>query len=196
MVDFVYRTMKLPPGRREAHELLCEQAGFFNENSSEYLKAIFAKKNDKSFIQSAAATALLGVMLREKGLPEGKLTLRRLENGRPYFERSDLDFSLSHTDNAVMCAVTEKGRIGCDIQCDRNYPQDRLLRLAEFFMTERQLSEFSESADKTDFFYRLWTLKEACLKCAGGNMKTADAVEAETAVFRELDCYCAICLRK
>ena len=197
MADYSYKIAALPENVSDARQHLSRAAVFFSDKSAPYIEAIAQKKNQKAFIHSAAGVALLSEMLREMKLPEKTLTLKRLENGRPYLEGATLDFSISHTDNAVMCAVTERGMIGCDIQSDRNYSVEKLNSLAKFFMTEEQLAEFAVSDDKNAFFYRLWTVKEACLKCVGGNLKTADK-EKNTAVqtFAEKGCYCAVCLRK
>lgn len=197
MAEFLYKIAALPENVSDARQLLSRAAVFFSEKSQPYFEAITQKKNDKAFIHSASGVALLGKMLSELKLPQKKLTLRRLENGRPYIENASLDFNISHTDNAVMCAVTECGIIGCDIQSDRYYSEEKLSSLAGFFMTDEQLAEFAVSNDKNAYFYRLWTVKEACLKCVGGNLKTADNTKDTTVhTFVENGCYSAVCFRK
>lgn len=197
MADFTYKIAALPESVSDARRLLSREAIFFSRQSAPYFEAIAKKRNGKALIHSAAGVALLGEMLREMKLPQGKLTLRRLENGRPYIENLSLDFSISHTDNAVMCAVTRCGAIGCDIQSERSYSDEKLDSLAKFFMIDQQLAEFAASDDKKAYFYRLWTVKEACFKCVGGTLKTAD-LNPYSAVqtFTEENCFCAVCLRK
>lgn len=193
--DFIFRTADLFSGRDDARRILSREADFFHEKSASYFEAIYKKSNDKAFIQSAGGVVLLAQMLREKGIAKKRAVLKRQENGRPFLEGERLDFSISHTDNAVMCALTEWGRIGCDIQADRKYTEERLNRLARFFMSSGQLAEFAVSDDKNAFFYDLWTVKEACLKCSGGTMKTADDRDGICVhKFTEKGCFCAVAL--
>lgn len=48
-------------------------------------------------------------------------------NHKPYCnEIPDLDFSFSHTKNAILCAVTSEGKIGADLEPVRKAPMDIL----------------------------------------------------------------------
>ncbi len=77
------------------------------------------------------------------------------ENGKPYFEeRKDIHFSLSHSGDYVMCALS-KEPVGADIQKIRQISAQMINRV----FTERELNE----ADPIS----LWCLKESFVKLIG-----------------------------
>ena len=79
------------------------------------------------------------------------------ENGKPYFLDNPLHFSISHSENTVIAAISEKN-IGADIEKVREIPRG----VAERFFTERERG--------CDFF-EIWTKKEAFGKCKGDMAK-------------------------
>ena len=87
-------------------------------------------------------------------------------HGKPFLPRCpELQFSLSHSGTAAMCAVADRP-VGCDIQA----VTPRSLRLAErFFTAAEQNRIFSRATEdaRQDMFYRIWTLKESFIKCIG-----------------------------
>ena len=115
---------------------------------------------------SLCAGALLGAMLRQRGVADAEMCFAEGEHGKPYLpRRPDVQFSLSHSGTLAMCAVADSP-VGCDVQ--RVSP--RSLRLAErFFSAEEQRIIFSLSSEdaRQAMFYRIWTLKESFIKCTG-----------------------------
>lgn len=100
----------------------------------------------------------------------------------PYF------FSLSHSEDYVMCAISER-EVGADIQkmraCD-------VMKPAERFFSERErerLRRCSDEAKQRELFYELWTCKEAYGKLTGKGLTEAIGLDmtgcigCETAVF-------------
>ena len=90
------------------------------------------------------------------------------EFGKPFLKNhKDIFFSLSHSENMVMCAISDEA-IGCDIQIveDRN---DNIRGLAKRFFAAGE-SEYIESLpddEAKDAFYRIWTVKESYIKATG-----------------------------
>lgn len=74
-----------------------------------------------------------------------------VENGRPYFLNSDLNFSISHSNDIIGVAFSE-GTIGLDIE---KYKDRNLKRLSDYF--KRPFNTLEE-------FYQYWTLYEANYK--------------------------------
>lgn len=119
------------------------------------------------------------VTLTEIGLREilaGGWSPRQLsyvygENGKPYLpEYPDFFFSLSHSGNYVICAVSDR-EIGADIQIKKAQSG---LRLAKRFFHEKEqklLSHCSTDGEKRETFYRLWVAKEAYIKLTGQGIK-------------------------
>ena len=103
---------------------------------------------------SQRARELLNYGFREmygEPMPE----MSKTEAGKPYFpNRTDVHFSLSHTDTHVMCVIGESP-VGCDIQTVRQVSD----RLKHRTCTEKELEAFD--------FFQLWTLKESWIKLNG-----------------------------
>lgn len=88
--------------------------------------------------------------------------------GKPYLSGFEgfFQFNLSHSGNQVFCAVNHgPGEVGCDVEKIR----DGGLKVAEryFHPDELRLLSDKSPAERTECFYRLWTLKESYLKALG-----------------------------
>lgn len=89
--------------------------------------------------------------------------MRREPRGRPYLEGRPLDFNLSHSCGWVAVALTAHGRVGLDIEMMKpERPADRIA--SRFFSAEEAQAVREKGAE---WFYRLWTAKEAALKMTG-----------------------------
>ncbi len=152
--------------------------------SIEYMDAVLSKANAESRAQSLAALLLLAKTLELAGANSKALTLCRAENGRPYAkDRNDLDFSLSHTRNAVACAVMtgKNARVGVDIE--KTPAEKRAESVAKRFFSEKEREE------QTDFA-EVWTKKEALYKYLNDPKKTIselDTADRETERFDTID---------
>ena len=117
---------------------------------------------------SLAAEVLLGKTLKLNGIDD--FTLEVDENGKPYLKGiSGLKFNLSHSEERVMCVISEK-EVGCDVEWVKkpNY------KMAEYFLTKEEitmLNRLNSEEEKQVMFYRLWTLKESFMKAVGLGMK-------------------------
>ncbi|GAC1381009.1 MAG: hypothetical protein NVSMB45_05100 [Ginsengibacter sp.] len=76
------------------------------------------------------------------------------------FLSSEVDFSISHCKNAVICAVTRTGTIGVDIECI--IPVNTKEFEDHFTIKELEMIE-----NDTKSFFKLWTKKEALAKATG-----------------------------
>lgn len=81
------------------------------------------------------------------------------EHGKPYAVDLPIHFNISHSDNYVFCAVSERP-IGVDIETIR--PVN--LRIAKKFCSDNEVCYI---ADDTNRFFELWTAKEAWSKKIG-----------------------------
>lgn len=84
------------------------------------------------------------------------------ENRIPYLPNSDLYFSLSHSESFVLLAVSEYP-VGIDIE----QIKPRNLNRLKSVLTQQQIQTMqllSDDEEKTAFFYRCWTMKEASFK--------------------------------
>lgn len=103
------------------------------------------------------AHALARQLLAEKqGISRDAVTIWRENSGKPVTDRGY--FSLSHSHGLVACAVAEVP-VGIDVEKIRPV-SPQLLRVLS--------PDERESVRCDEDFFRLWTLKEALVKCRGG----------------------------
>ncbi len=149
-------------------EQACQQ---YSPMSEEYFNRILSKSG-RTFTESACGFLLLDNLLAKHGIDTTGLVISRNGDGRPcLINRFDVDFSISHSDGGVMCALMlgDEARVGCDIQCIRPYTPDKLAALAEIFMPAADFREFLTSCSE-QLFYTIWTRREAYIKHSGGDV--------------------------
>lgn len=89
------------------------------------------------------------------------------EYGKPYIENTDLNFSLSHSGNHIVYAVTRGASIGVDIE---EIKQDiDFLSVGKLVFSEAEYTQFLTvpEDERALAFYRGWTRKEAYIKAIG-----------------------------
>jgi len=85
------------------------------------------------------------------------------EHGKPFLKaRPDIHFSISHTKNAILVAISDKP-IGVDVERFR-HPSDGLL---EKTMNADEQAMIAAASSQDAMFTALWTKKEAVLKLRG-----------------------------
>ena len=91
------------------------------------------------------------------------ISFRKGKNGKPYAENLDIHFSLSHSGNLAVCAVSDQP-VGIDVEEMR--PVD--YRVAEkMFTQEEREYVFLTTRRKQQRFFEIWTKKEAYVKRLG-----------------------------
>lgn len=111
----------------------------------------------------AAAYLLLCEGLRkEHGITE-KPVFEFGEHGKPSIVgRPDIHFSLSHCREAAICVLSDRP-VGIDIESVGRYNE----RLARYTMNDEEMAQILAFNRPDIAFTRLWTQKEAVLKCTG-----------------------------
>lgn len=130
-------------------------------------------KNEK-----AARLSLSALSLLHRAGADGRLVYD--ENGRPFFEERTCDFSITHTQNHVFCALTDgedsSARVGIDAE-DLDRPDlSNLEEMATRWFTENEQKVFFASPTK-DTFLRLWTRKEAYVKYIGEGLRALSKID-------------------
>ena len=124
-------------------------------------------KHEQGRKTCAAAYLLLCEGLREEyGISE-KPVFEYGEHGKPSIVgHSEIFFNMSHCREAAICVLSNKP-VGVDIESIRPYNES----LARYTMSDEEMA-LIESAERRDVeFIRLWTLKEAVLKCSGEGIR-------------------------
>lgn len=84
-------------------------------------------------------------------------------NGKPVLaDYPSIHFSISHCDEAVICVIDDKP-VGVDIERIKPYDQE----LVQYTMNSAEQELIACSENPAVGFTRLWTMKEAVLKCSG-----------------------------
>lgn len=124
-------------------------------------------KHEQGRKTCAAAYLLLCEGLREEyGISE-KPVFEYGEHGKPSIVgHPEIFFNMSHCREAAICVLSNKP-VGVDIESIRPYNES----LARYTMSDEEMA-LIESAERRDVeFIRLWTLKEAVLKCSGEGIR-------------------------
>lgn len=95
-----------------------------------------------------------------------ELDFKRTPKGKPYLEGHGIEFSLSHSDHWALLAVSKKN-LGADIEVPQKTRD--LPGIAQSFFHPLEYARLKEldGPAQQDYFFRLWTLKEAFLKAIG-----------------------------
>jgi 4'-phosphopantetheinyl transferase len=97
------------------------------------------------------------------------------EYGRPVWPLEMGDANISHSGDWVLLAITDNGSVGIDIE------KKALLNIEDFqigFTKSEWESITSVKGEKLDYFYKLWTQKEAVIKADGSGWSiTPDSIE-------------------
>jgi 4'-phosphopantetheinyl transferase len=84
-----------------------------------------------------------------------------------------LYFNITHTEGVVVMAVSRTGQVGVDVE-RVGRPMDYLGMSRRFFAEiEAEAVRNSSEAERSELFYRIWTLKEAYVKAIGKGLAHA-----------------------
>jgi 4'-phosphopantetheinyl transferase len=120
---------------------------------------------------TAAHALVRQVLARCDGRPPASLAFGTGAHGKPYLLAADgttsrWEFSLSHTDGMVACAVAGRA-VGVDVERLDRVPDFDALAASVCSTAERERLAGLEPARRRERFIELWTLKEALLKATG-----------------------------
>jgi len=89
-------------------------------------------------------------------------------SGKPYLaQRPELCFNLTHSGDGVACAFgVGLGDIGIDLERMQPIAYEAIAA-AHFTAGENRYLALQHADRRLDAFYRVWTLKESCLKATG-----------------------------
>lgn len=125
----------------------------------------------------AGLRALLGTHL---GRDPRELAFVENEFGKPRLvDRPDIHFSLSHSQDQALLAVSEGLEIGADLEGMRSVDH---LGLARRYFHPNEVAAIERHADPQAAFFQIWTLKEAVVKALGTGLSIPlDEFEISTA---------------
>ena len=141
-------------------------------------------KRKKNGAESLAAGLLLDYALREYGLCERDMEYIENAHGKPFFKnRPDIKFSLSHSGEYAVCAVSNRSSAGIGIDVEKYGDAKNALKIAERYFTAEEYEYVKNHRNPEAAFFRLWTRKESLLKALGtgisGGLSVYEVLEDE-----------------
>lgn len=143
---------------------------------------ILALKRSRDRLLCLGAGFLLKTALERHGLSD---SLVISGTGKPFLKGNELYFSLSHSGERAMCALSDR-EIGCDCQKILPYKQ----RIAQKYFSQNEIELIKNSHNADAEFTRIWSLKESLVKLTGEGicgMSKADVFCCGGRFFREYD---------
>jgi len=128
----------------------------------------FKNIDDKK--RSVCAEMLVKRAISEKcGIKIDEIVIETEDGGKPFCRNAKLQFSISHSGDYAVCAVSEYP-IGIDIQKIVPYNPKTAKRVC----TAAEFCEIEKSTVKDAEFIKIWTKKEAVMKMCGAGIAGAD----------------------
>lgn len=97
------------------------------------------------------------------GIPFKDIKFSYNSHGKPYLKDTAVNFSVSHSENLIAFAISEKA-VGIDLEHTSRKPN---MRVAERFFTADEYNSIINSENPDEEFYKIWTSKESYLKMIG-----------------------------
>lgn len=145
-------------------------------------KKITPELQKKQIISRGCLREVLGKQLN---IPAQLVNIKTLEHGKPYLpDHPECFFNVSHSRELLIIGLSDQ-QIGLDIEFKNPNFSDNL---AQNFMSSEELQKFvslKTPSQKTNYFYQLWTAKEAISKYLGLGLKmnfTQDSIDNEAPV--------------
>ncbi len=96
---------------------------------------------------------------------QDQLVIVKGEHGKPYLKDfPHINYNISHTDGLVACGIGDR-QLGIDVERIRPF-RNTILRKVFSDAEKRHMDEIPES-EHSQYFFRVWTLKESYLKASG-----------------------------
>jgi len=161
--------------------------------SEERREKVLRYNSKQSRKLSIAVYLLLRFALKEQYGVSETVDFEYSEKGKPSLKNyPDIHFSLSHSKNTVVCAVSDS-EVGVDVQ----YIAPVSDKVAKRVLTMEEYDIFKKSTVKDEYFCEIWTIKESYLKMTGQGISTelrnlsADSVKPGT-LYRGSDYICCV----
>ena len=130
---------------------------------------------------TVAHGALRDVLARYVPTSPHELEYGTASSGKPVLRCEGPHFSLSHSGDLALAAVSHERPIGVDLERVRHERDHEGVARRFFTPAEVALLAGTEEDARGELFFRLWTCKEACLKEDGRGIAGLAAVETTLA---------------
>lgn len=127
-------------------------------------RLVFEHHRRRQLVACALLRQLLSIHLQR---PAEQLRWQKAAHGKPYLADGSCHFNLTHSENVAALAVASQ-ELGLDVE-------DRTRRVEYFALGKRffapaEALELERSAHPREFFFEIWTAKEAYIKALGDGL--------------------------
>lgn len=146
---------------KPSNDVYVKMLDFVSEEKREKIANIKSSENQ---LQTLMAEVLLRVILCTRfGMENKNIAFNRDSNGKPYLNKEQVHFNISHSKNQVAVAISQRN-VGVDLEKIR----DVNVKLIERYFTEKEKEYISiNKINWQTRFFEVWTKKEAFLKMSG-----------------------------
>lgn len=126
---------------------------------------VFEKHRNQFILTRAATRRLFSNYL---DLPPDQIFFKTNQQGKPSFNLdTTLQFNISHTDHHILCAIAADRELGIDIEA-LSFKRP-VMAIAKRFFSNNEHAFLAALPTEQQYheFFKLWTLKEAYVKCTG-----------------------------
>lgn len=136
---------------------------YVKSEESRRAKADKLKKKPAKKLSIAAGELVRSAIAKEFNIATDDIRFRVDKNGKPYTDSAPVHFSISHSKNIAVCAISDKP-VGIDIE----FVKDVNLNIAKRLFAPDELQYVFEKWDLSKHrFFEIWTRKEAYVKLIG-----------------------------
>ncbi len=133
---------------------------------------IYDETRRARFICSHAA--LRQILTQYLKVSVDEVVLSRDSRGKPYIngreDKKPLFFNLSHAGVYAMCALSRDDEVGVDVERVRPLGSLECMSRRVCSDNEREMMNNMPLEDRLEWFFRVWTHKEAVAKCVGDGL--------------------------
>lgn len=153
------------------------------------------KKITPEKINGAFSYLLLQLLLEKEFAATDTAPFTYGKQGKPFFSKQDLFFSMSHCKTAVGAAVCEY-EIGLDLMDSRKINENLAARICSI----DELKSFELSEDKQLFLRQIWCKKESAVKMTGSGFtkgfRNVDTTKLHFSFFENADYIMSVYMNK
>lgn len=132
---------------------------------SDYIfKYISKYTNEKNIeVSSKAWSYLISIFKQQFNIDISNNEILLNEYNKPYIKNLNYFFNISHSKNLVAIIISDK-ECGIDIEyINKNYNQDIIYKV----LSQNEIKYYNSCKNKINYFYSMWTKKEAYFKKIG-----------------------------
>ncbi len=169
----------------------------FSDDEYDYAFSLMSQERQNEIlrkrINADKKSSVLGEYLARKGISQltgidaKDIIIEKTEKGKPIAKGIELDFSISHSGDLVVCAVSED-KIGIDCEYIRKVNL-KIARLACDNSDKKFIFETDDIHQQTINFFKVWTAKEAYFKYLGTGITVLNSLKSIS--YEELKENCA-----